>query len=91
MYALTKKKGFRVALASAFMSVFTFCISCITSFAADATDPYSGLNEAMKTGFTSTQKSMLTTIGNILPIILVIVGAVLVVTLGIRLFKRFGK
>lgn len=46
---------------------------------------------AMKTQFTSMTSDMLSGIGEIVPVVLPIVGAVAVVFLGIRLFKRLSK
>lgn len=79
----------KAVLAGAIVS----CMSalCCVSASANETDPYASLNSAMTTGFTSTQQSMLTSIGNIVPIVLVVVGAILVVNLGIRFFKRHAK
>lgn len=43
---------------------------------------------AMTSSFQSTANEMLSAIGNILPIVLPIVGAVAVIFLGVRLFRR---
>lgn len=46
---------------------------------------------SMQTSFQSTASQMMTAIGNILPVLLPIVGAVAVIFLGVRLFKRLSK
>lgn len=51
----------------------------------------STITSAMTTAFTSIVGDMMTTIGNILPIVLPIVGAVSVISLGVKLFRRFAK
>lgn len=89
-----KIKGFFKKSKFAIAAAVTTCMTvlcCVVASASDASDPYSELNSAMTTGFTSTQQAMLTSIGNILPIVLVVVGAILVVNLGIRFFKRHSK
>lgn len=78
------------ALAASVTACVTTALCCFSASAAGE-DPYASLNTAMTSSFTSTQQSMLTTIGNILPIVLVVVGAILVINLGIRLFKRHAK
>ena len=51
----------------------------------------STITSAMTTAFTSIVGDMMTTIGGILPIVLPVVGAVAVIFLGVRLFKRLSK
>lgn len=46
---------------------------------------------SMETSFTSMTSDMMDGIGGILPIVLPIVGAVAVVFLGVRLFKKLSK
>lgn len=48
------------------------------------------VTSALETGLTSTGNSIMTAIGDILPIALLVVGAVLVVTIGIKVFKRIA-
>ena len=51
----------------------------------------STITSAMTTSFTSIVGDRMTTIGSILPIVLPVVGAVAVIFLGVRLFKRLAK
>lgn len=55
------------------------------------TSTISTLVSAMKTSFTSMTSDMLSGIGEIVPVVLPIVGGVAVVFLGIRLFKKLSK
>lgn len=48
---------------------------------------YSAITESVVTGMTAVQGEMMTVISSIVPIALVVVGAVLVVRLGIRVFR----
>lgn len=56
-----------------------------------ASGDYTALEDAMTNSMSSTSNSMISVIGKILPFVLIVVGAILVITLGIRLFKKFGK
>lgn len=56
-----------------------------------ANGDYTALEDAMTSSMSSTSNSMISVIGKILPFVLIVVGSVLVITLGIRLFKKFGK
>lgn len=53
--------------------------------------PSEQITSAMTTGFTSATNDIMGGIASILPIIIPVVGAILLVTVGYRLFKRFGK
>lgn len=57
--------------------------ACVPVFAAE--DP---VESALTTSFTSVGTSMTSVISKILPIALPIIGAVMVVSLGIKIFKR---
>lgn len=51
----------------------------------------SSVQTALSNALQSTQNDVMTTIGNILPYALAIVGAVLVVTIGIKVFKKISN
>ena len=51
----------------------------------------SSITSALTTGLTTTANEMLGAISSILPVTLTVVGAILVVTLGIKVFKKFTK
>lgn len=51
----------------------------------------SALNDAMKTAFEGVQSDVMTGLGNILPVALAIVGAGLVITLGVKYFKKIAN
>jgi hypothetical protein len=55
---------------------------------AEATTPAAGVQNALQTGFQSIASDMTTTVTNVLPIILGVVGLVLVVGFAIRFFKK---
>lgn len=86
---LRHKKAFGVSVGS-LTAVGSSMLPVLSASAEDASE-YANLESQMVTSFSTTSSSMLSVIGNILPYVLVIVGAVLVITIGIRLFKRFGK
>ena len=48
------------------------------------------LVEALKTGFTGIASDLTSALGEIVPIAIGIVGAVMVVTFGIKMFKRIS-
>lgn len=80
-----------VAVASGFtMAVAPVSYSLVAS-AEESSGNYTALENAMTSSMSATTNSMISVIGKILPYVLVVVGAVLVITLGIRLFKKFGK
>lgn len=55
---------------------------------AETTTPAAGIQNALTTGFQSIASDMQTTITNVLPIILGVVGLVLVVSFAIRFFRK---
>lgn len=57
----------------------------------EATSPASGIQTALQNGFQSIAGDMTTTVTNVLPIVLGIVGLVLVVGFAIRFFKRHSS
>ena len=56
--------------------------------AESVSTPASGIQNALTNGFQSIASDMTTTVTNVLPIILGIVGLVMVVTFAIRFFKK---
>lgn len=48
------------------------------------------LTTALTTGFTSIVGDMMTAIGSIVPVALPVVGAIAVVSIGIRIFRRMA-
>ena len=60
----------------------------LSSFLAEGA---STVGTALTTALTTTANDALTTIGDVLPIVLPVMGAVVVVFLGVKLFKRFAK
>lgn len=48
------------------------------------------LVQSLTTGFTTTATSMLTAIGNIVPVMLPIIGGIGVVSIGVKVFKKLG-
>lgn len=58
------------------------------SVVAESTTPASGIQTALENGFQSIASDMTTTVTNVLPIVLGVVGLVLVVGFAIRFFRR---
>ena len=58
------------------------------SIVAESTTPASGIQTALESGFQSIATDMTTTVTNVLPIILGVVGLGLVITFAIRFFRR---
>lgn len=56
-----------------------------------ASTPASGIQNALTTGFTSIAGDMTTTVTNVLPVVLGVVGLVLVVGFAIRFFRKNAK
>lgn len=61
------------------------------SLVAESTTPANGIQSALQSGFQSIASDMTTTVTNVLPIILGVVGLVLVVTFAIRFFRKNAK
>lgn len=59
--------------------------------AESATTPASGIQNALETGFQSIASDMTTTVTNVLPIVLGVVGLVLVVAFAVKFFRRNAK
>lgn len=56
-----------------------------------ASSPASGIQNALTTGFTSIASDMTTTVTNVLPVVLGVIGLVLVVSFAIKFFRRNAK
>lgn len=61
------------------------------SLIGEASTPASGIQTALTNGFTSIASDMTTTITNVLPVVLGVVGMVLVVRFAIKFFRRNAK
>lgn len=57
----------------------------------ESTSVIGGLTSSMVSSFTSMVSDMMSGIGSILPVVLPITGAVAVIFLGVRLFKKLSK
>lgn len=68
------------------MALFTYVAT-----AGESGTSISTIVTSMQTSFQSTANEMMSAVGNILPILLPIVGAIAVIFLGVRLFKRLSK
>ena len=49
------------------------------------------MGEALVTALTATASSMTTAIGDILPVALPVMGGIMVITIGIRIFRKVAK
>lgn len=68
------------------MALFTYVAT-----AGESGTSISTIVTSMQSSFQSTANEMMSAVGNILPILLPIVGAIAVIFLGVRLFKRLSK
>lgn len=53
--------------------------------------PMESIQTALTTAFTSISSDFATTIGNVLPVALGITGMIMVISFGIRLFRKLAK
>lgn len=58
---------------------------------AESITPANGIQNALQTGFQSIASDMTTTVTNVLPIALGVVGLVMVVRFAIKFFRRNAK
>lgn len=56
-----------------------------------STTPMDSIQTALSTAFTQISSDFATTIGNVLPVALGITGMIMVLTFGIRLFRRLAR
>lgn len=73
--------------------MLTLAVCAITgaAFATDASATMATIQTATVTELTTVQQALLNLIQAILPVALVVMGSILVVTLGVRLFRRFAS
>lgn len=72
------------------MLTFALCSVVMGAFATGETNAtMDSIATATITNLTTVQQALLNLISQILPVALVVMGSILVVTLGIRLFRRF--
>lgn len=58
---------------------------------ATTATPMDNIQTALQTAFSSISSDFATTIGNVLPVALGITGMIMVISFGIRLFRRLAK
>lgn len=58
---------------------------------AESVTPIESIQTALTTAFSSIASDFATTISNVLPVALGITGMIMVISFGIRLFKRLAK
>lgn len=56
-----------------------------------ATTPMQDIQTALTTAFTQISSDFATTISNVLPVALTITGMIMVISFGIRLFRKLAK
>lgn len=63
----------------------------LSSLVATTATPMDNIQTALQTAFSSISADFATTIGNVLPVALGITGMIMVISFGIRLFRRLAK
>ena len=63
----------------------------LNSLIATTATPMDNIQTALQTAFSSISADFATTIGNVLPVALGITGMIMVISFGIRLFRRLAK
>lgn len=63
----------------------------LSSLVATTATPMDNIQTALSTAFSSISADFATTIGNVLPVALGITGMIMVISFGIRLFRRLAK
>lgn len=58
---------------------------------ATAATPMENIQSALSTAFSQISSDFATTIGNVLPVALGITGMIMVISFGIRLFRRLAR
>lgn len=73
--------------------MLTLAVCAITgaAFATDTSATMATIQTTTVTELTAVQQALLNLIQAILPVALVVMGSILVVTLGVRLFRRFAS
>lgn len=90
---LAKIKKFAVSKKASMMAVVAVMACAICAVGAHAEGEASGtaaVQSAVTTALAQTQSDAMTLIASVLPYALAIVGAVIVVTIGIRVFKKIS-
>lgn len=76
----------KYAIITGAVTASTALLPAMSASAAETGD--SGVRDSLKTGFTSCATDMKGAIGDILPIALGVLAAILVITVGIKIFKK---
>lgn len=77
-----RRFGVSISLVTAFL--------CLPALATDETETLTTIRTATVTGLTTVQQALLGIISDIIPVAIVVMGSMLVVTVGRRLFMRFA-
>ena len=85
----SKINGKRLALITSIMAL-TALMTTSFAFAEGEVTGTAAISSAVTTALATTQSDALSLIASVLPYALAIVGAVLVVTIGIRVFKKIS-
>ena len=80
-----KMKRFRVALLSI---VAAFALAVSASATGEGTGSMDSITSAVSTGLAGVQSNAMSLIGTVLPYALTVMGAILVVGIGIKVFKK---
>ena len=86
-----EKISFKEKVKTGLISLPVCALALAPSFVAFAEDTPSATTTAITSAATTAASDATSLIASLLPIVLGVVGTVIVVTLGIRLFKRFMK
>lgn len=84
---LVKKNSSRLMLGAGTVGT-ALCTSCVTAFASEAGSTNVSITESMVTAFTSIKDDILSAIAKIAPIALPVLGAGLLIVVGIKIFKK---
>lgn len=85
----TKLHGKRVVMITAIMAIAALSLSSV-AFAEGESTGSAAITSAVTTALATTQSDAMTMISSVLPYALAIVGAIIVVTIGIRVFKKIS-
>lgn len=61
------------------------------AYAEETAVSTSGISTALTSSLSSIASDCITAIGGVLPYVLPVMGAIVVITVGVKLFKRFAK
>lgn len=82
--------GKRMALSAAVMAVAALGCTSLASAEGESASGTAAIQSAVTTALSTTQSDAMTLIASVLPYALAIVGAIIVVTIGIRVFKKIS-